>query len=311
MGTMPRIGARGGPAVGGEARGQTAAVRGGDQGQRQVSPQISPPSPPSLPSLPAPPERPVGEPEGAHDEEADYPPPLATQGWGVPPQQLVPFLPPPAVRLVTVAPGQKGGKGAAGADPALLAAEAGRPDQLRPFARGSPLAPGRHQSPMGLATQQQESTGGAEQWEEELIARERREMAEPARTAGAHFRGMQRDYLEQVYKHQGGCPEVMLPDSAPVPNFPHLWASLRDVVRRGLPLWMPGRYEGKTPILVGTGGKRRTMAMDARTSPEYATWQTQYGEVQAVKVPQTVYEATVQCGYHHVGTMWTREGKFA
>ena len=171
--------------MGGEARGQTAAVRGGDQGQRQVSPQISPPSPPSLPSLPAPPERPVGEPEGAHDEEADYPPPLATQGWGVPPQQLVPFLPPPAVRLVTVAPGQKGGKGAAGADPALLAAEAGRPDQLRPFARGSPLAPGRHQSPMGLATQQQESTGGAEQWEEELIARERREMAEPARTGAA------------------------------------------------------------------------------------------------------------------------------
>ena len=43
------------------------------------------------------------------------------------------------------------------------------------------------------------------------------------------------------------------------------------------------------------------MAMDARTPPEYETWQTQYGEVQAVKVPQTVYETTVQCGYHHVG----------
>ena len=43
------------------------------------------------------------------------------------------------------------------------------------------------------------------------------------------------------------------------------------------------------------------MVMDARTPPEYETWQTQYGEVQAVKVPQTVYEATVQRGYHHVG----------
>ena len=32
MGTMPRIGARGGPAVGGEARGQAAAMRGGGPG---------------------------------------------------------------------------------------------------------------------------------------------------------------------------------------------------------------------------------------------------------------------------------------
>ena len=75
--------------------------------------------------------------------------------------------------------------------------------------------------------------------------------------AGAHFRGMQRDYLKQVYEHQGGCPEVMLPGSAPIPNFPHLWASLREVVKRvGIPPWMPGRCEGKTPILMGTGGKR-------------------------------------------------------
>ena len=43
------------------------------------------------------------------------------------------------------------------------------------------------------------------------------------------------------------------------------------------------------------------MAVDARTPPEYETYQTQYGEVQAVKAPQTIYEATAQCGYHHVG----------
>ena len=78
--------------------------------------------------------------------------------------------------------------------------------------------------------------------------------------AREHFREMQREYMNKVYRYQGGCPEVMTPDSGPLPNYPHLWSSLHATVTYvGAPLWMPGKCTGKTPIVVGAR-KRDTHA---------------------------------------------------
>ena len=41
------------------------------------------------------------------------------------------------------------------------------------------------------------------------------------------YREMQREYMEKVYRTQGGCPSVMLPEEGVTPQYPHLWASLR------------------------------------------------------------------------------------
>ena len=115
--------------------------------------------------------------------------------------------------------------------------------------------------------------------------------------AGAHFREMQREYMRKVYQHQGGCPEVMTPDSGTLPNYPHLWSTLQATVEYvGAPLWMLG----KTPIMVGARNLD-THALSARTPPEYEARATQYGEVQTIRVPRAVHKAMAKCGYHHVG----------
>ena len=97
--------------------------------------------------------------------------------------------------------------------------------------------------------------------------------------AGEHFREMQRDYIDRVHRYQGGCPEVMTPDSGALPNYPHLWSTLQSAVEYvGAPLWMPGKCTGKTPIMVGVRS-HDTYATSARTPPEYEARVTQYGEV--------------------------------
>ena len=125
--------------------------------------------------------------------------------------------------------------------------------------------------------------------------------------------GASQAYTLQTHQAlRGGCPAVLTPGQyTHHPRCPHLIRTLQRVVDEvSLPVWMPGRCSGTTPILVRGPGGPRAGAM-AAPAPRVAVYNTQYGGVMQVIVPPPLWEMVQALGYHHLGDLYTADHRAA
>ena len=123
--------------------------------------------------------------------------------------------------------------------------------------------------------------------------------------AKEEFHAFQAYTLQSHQALRGGCPAVLTPGQCTHhPRCPHLIRTLQRVVDEvSLPMWMPGRCAGTTPILVRGPGGPRAGAMVA-PAPRVEVYNTQYGDVTQVVVPPTMCETVQAPGYHHLKDLY-------
>ena len=125
-------------------------------------------------------------------------------------------------------------------------------------------------------------TRSAHSWQTAVV----RESVRQGAWAKRKFRDSQTYSLQTHQALRGGCPAVLTPGQyTHHPKCPHLIAKLQRVVDEvALPMWMPGRCLGSTPILVrGPGGPRAGAA--AAPAPKVEVYPTPYGDVIQVVIP--------------------------
>ena len=78
---------------------------------------------------------------------------------------------------------------------------------------------------------------------------------------------------------------------------PHIWACLQHIVTYlDLPMWLLGKCSGTSHIIM-----QHKDAAGAAGGPQERMWNTEYGQVRAVLVPENIYRMTVSMNIHHLG----------